>query len=56
MSPSATVKTQNLKVPGATIHYEVCGSGPVLLMMPGGPADAGFPCASGSSPSYGALR
>ncbi|ASU57875.1 alpha/beta fold hydrolase [Nocardiopsis dassonvillei] len=30
-----------LKVPGATIHYEVRGSGPVLLMIPGGPQDAG---------------
>jgi pimeloyl-ACP methyl ester carboxylesterase len=28
-------------VPGATLYYEVRGSGPVLLMMPGGPADAG---------------
>jgi pimeloyl-ACP methyl ester carboxylesterase len=35
------VKTERLKVPGATIYYEVRGSGPVLLMMPGGPADAG---------------
>jgi pimeloyl-ACP methyl ester carboxylesterase len=31
----------NLQVPGATLYYEVRGSGPVLLMMPGGPADAG---------------
>lgn len=30
-----------LKVPGATLHYEVQGSGPVLLLIPGGPADAG---------------
>src|SRR2546423_780896 len=30
-----------LQVPGATLYYEVRGSGPVLLMMPGGPADAG---------------
>ncbi|QUX27440.1 alpha/beta hydrolase [Nocardiopsis akebiae] len=30
-----------LKVPGASIHYEVRGSGPVLLMIPGGPQDAG---------------
>ena len=29
-----------VKVPGATLYYEVRGSGPVLLMMPGGPADA----------------
>ena len=30
-----------LQVPGASLYYEVRGSGPVLLMMPGGPADAG---------------
>lgn len=30
-----------LKVPGATLHYEVRGAGPVLLLIPGGPADAG---------------
>ncbi|WP_370023837.1 alpha/beta fold hydrolase [Planotetraspora sp. GP83] len=29
-----------LKVPGATLYYEVRGSGPVLLMIPGGPTDA----------------
>lgn len=29
-----------LKVPGATLHYEVRGSGPVLLLISGGPADA----------------
>jgi len=37
---TATVKAQTLKVPGATLYYEVRGSGPVLMMMPGGPADA----------------
>jgi len=31
---------KTLKVPGATLHYEVQGSGPVLLTIPGGPADA----------------
>jgi pimeloyl-ACP methyl ester carboxylesterase len=41
MSTPATVKTATLRVPGAIIYYEVRGSGPVLLMMPGGPADAG---------------
>src|SRR6202035_1575008 len=41
MNTPMTVKTEILKVPGASIHYEVRGSGPVLLMMPGGPADAG---------------
>jgi pimeloyl-ACP methyl ester carboxylesterase len=34
-------KVDMLKVPGASLHYEVCGSGPVLLMIPGGPTDAG---------------
>ena len=34
------IKTESLKVPGASTYYEVRGSGPVLLMMPGGPADA----------------
>ncbi len=29
-----------LKVPGASLYYEVQGSGPTLLMIPGGPADA----------------
>ena len=32
---------KTLKVPGATLNYEVQGSGPVLLTIPGGPADAG---------------
>ena len=31
-----------LKVPGAQLYYEVQGSGPVLLMIPGGPTDAGI--------------
>jgi len=33
--------THTLKVPGASLYYELRGSGPVLLFMPGGPADAG---------------
>jgi pimeloyl-ACP methyl ester carboxylesterase len=41
MNTSAPTKTERLNVPGASIYYEVRGSGPVLLMMPGGPADAG---------------
>jgi pimeloyl-ACP methyl ester carboxylesterase len=40
MNPAVTTKIETLKVPGAHIYYEVRGSGPVLLMMPGGPADA----------------
>jgi pimeloyl-ACP methyl ester carboxylesterase len=38
--PTARVAT--LKVPGASLHYEVQGSGPVLLIIPGMPADAGL--------------
>src|SRR3984893_7770218 len=34
------MKAETLRVPGADLYYEVRGSGPVLLMMPGGPADA----------------
>jgi pimeloyl-ACP methyl ester carboxylesterase len=37
----STSKTDTLKVPGATLYYEVTGSGPLLLMIPGAPADAG---------------
>src|SRR3954462_2868673 len=29
-----------LAVPGATLTYDVAGHGPVLLLVPGGPADA----------------
>src|SRR5215475_16202666 len=35
------IRTATLKVPGASLYYEVAGSGPVLLMIPGAPADAG---------------
>ena len=41
MKETVPLKASLLKVPGASIYYEVRGSGPVLLMMPGGPADAG---------------
>ena len=34
-------KPSTLKVPGASIYYEVRGSGPLLLIIPGGPQDAG---------------
>jgi pimeloyl-ACP methyl ester carboxylesterase len=34
-------RSDTLRVPGARLHYEVCGTGPVLLLIPGGPADAG---------------
>ena len=35
------MRIETLPVPGASLYYEVRGSGPVLLMIPGGPADAG---------------
>lgn len=35
------VKSSMLKVPGGNIYYEVQGSGPTLLIIPGGPQDAG---------------
>src|SRR5215831_15146014 len=37
----SVTKTATLKVPGASLYYEVTGSGPVLLMISGAPADAG---------------
>ncbi len=36
----ADATTKTLDVPGASIYYEVRGSGPVLLCIPGGPAVA----------------
>ena len=35
-------KSATLKVPGATLYYETRGSGPTLLMIPGGALDAGI--------------
>jgi pimeloyl-ACP methyl ester carboxylesterase len=35
------VKSSFLQVPGAKLYYEVRGSGPLLLLIPGGPTDAG---------------
>lgn len=34
-------RSSKLKVPGAELYYEVQGSGPMLLIIPGGPQDAG---------------
>ncbi|WP_378729513.1 alpha/beta fold hydrolase [Nocardia brasiliensis] len=34
------MKSDTLKVPGATLYYEVRGSGPVLLLLPGSGGDA----------------
>ena len=39
MAPRAPSST--LKVPGAAIYYETHGAGPILLIIPGGPQDAG---------------
>src|SRR5205807_1514040 len=38
---TAPLTVERLQVPGASLYYEFRGAGPVLLMMPGGPADAG---------------
>ncbi|WP_069161154.1 alpha/beta fold hydrolase [Nocardia altamirensis] len=35
------MRSDYLKVPGATLYYEVRGSGPVLLLLPGSGGDAG---------------
>ena len=35
------IASSTLKVAGATIYYETQGSGPVVLIIPGGPQDAG---------------
>lgn len=40
MATMSTIKSETLQVPGGNLYYEVRGSGPVLLLMPGGPADA----------------
>ena len=36
-----TTTASTLQVPGATIYYETRGVGPLLLIIPGGPQDAG---------------
>jgi len=41
MAMDAT-RVAGLEVPGARLHYEVRGAGPVLLVVPGIPADAGL--------------
>lgn len=48
------MKAATLEVPGGSLYYEVRGSGPVLLMIAGGPADAsGFrPVAEELADSY----
>jgi pimeloyl-ACP methyl ester carboxylesterase len=39
---TAKIEVRTLEVPGATLHYEVRGAGPVLLFISGGPTDAGM--------------
>jgi pimeloyl-ACP methyl ester carboxylesterase len=34
-------QTKTLPVAGATLHYEIWGSGPLIVIIPGGPQDAG---------------
>jgi pimeloyl-ACP methyl ester carboxylesterase len=36
------VEARTLRVPGATLYYEIGGSGPILLCISGGPTDAGM--------------
>jgi pimeloyl-ACP methyl ester carboxylesterase len=38
---ASSAKSCRLKVLGATLYYEVQGSGPALILIPGGPTDAG---------------
>src|SRR5688500_3736316 len=38
---TTTATSATLDVPGATIYYQVRGTGPLLLLIPGGPQDAG---------------
>jgi pimeloyl-ACP methyl ester carboxylesterase len=42
MSTKEAKVEKTLKVPGATLYYEIQGSGPVLLCISGGPTDAGM--------------
>ncbi|MFE3718770.1 alpha/beta fold hydrolase [Streptomyces cyaneofuscatus] len=42
MTDRTAVRTGLLTVDGATLHHEVRGEGPLLVMMPGGSADAGI--------------
>jgi pimeloyl-ACP methyl ester carboxylesterase len=43
MTQTATqMESRTLPVPGATLYLEVRGSGPVLLLITGGPTDAGM--------------
>jgi pimeloyl-ACP methyl ester carboxylesterase len=39
METASAIQADRLDVLGGSLYYEVRGQGPVLLMMPGGPAD-----------------
>src|SRR5437868_7258591 len=39
---SADLETKTVKVPGASLYVETRGAGPVLLLITGGPTDAGL--------------
>jgi pimeloyl-ACP methyl ester carboxylesterase len=41
MTQTTTPETTTVKVPGAELYTEIRGSGPVLLLITGGPVDAG---------------
>lgn len=41
-SARASLETSSLNVPGATLYLETRGSGPVLVLITGGPTDAGM--------------
>ena len=41
-STQQKLESKTLKVPGATLYYELRGSGRVLLCITGGPTDAGM--------------
>lgn len=41
-STTHVTEKRTLRVPGATLYYELRGSGPVLLCITGGPTDAGM--------------
>ena len=50
-----TTQSEILHVPGARFYYEVRGSGPVLLMTPGGPVrlTETTGCEAGTAGSFG---
>ncbi|GAB2534985.1 alpha/beta fold hydrolase [Nocardia heshunensis] len=41
MTPDTGIKSDTLRVPGATLFYEIRGAGPLLVFLPGGGGDAG---------------